>query len=172
MTSSNKQRFITMKAKVVDGRGIATGKMKRLEEGLQKQQVKFYPGTLNLVLDRPISLRKDMATIQLEEQFLFWPMILNDTECMAHRFGQCPFHIVEVVAEHKLRDTIDVSDNLVEIRLNVKDVKNLSPLQHLMWTLAWKGREQLYYTSNTYAKFIGRLQNLRYKVNRYFGTHD
>lgn len=156
----------TFEATVIKGRGLATKRIEILQSHLNIADYKIYPGSLNSVLKRPILFEKQSAVLNVENNWYFWNIKVNGVDCLAYRYPMCPFHILEIVSKHKLRTHLGLKEgDPIQIEIGNEILATLTWVQVLLWNIAWKGRESLYYSSNLYAKLIGKFLNLRHRMN-------
>ena len=61
-------------------------------------------GTLNLLLDDLVLLRRETATTPTNGgSHMFWPAEIFGRRCLVMRWPYCPFHVVEIVSDVHLR---------------------------------------------------------------------
>lgn len=155
---------------VMSGRGIGRKRMIQLQSFFDTHQHQFFPGTLNVVLDNPVKFNPETAPMNYNNVFLFWPIKLNGIDCWVYRWAQCPAHILEVVSEHCMRDTIEIDPRKpLEVSIESKYLKSLKPLNKLYWFGFWSVREKWFYTSDFYNKIVGKYLNLIYYIKRFLG---
>lgn len=159
------------KAVVVSGRGKASKKMELENEATLATGRTFIPGTLNLIVKKPIIFNEKAAEDKIPPYIYVYPVYLNGKLCWVRRYSQCPFHILEVVSDERLRDVFQLNDgDEVQLAIAHEDLKPISFVKNMLWHLAWEGRELWFYRYNWYATFVSRFLNLRYRIRNILGV--
>jgi hypothetical protein len=140
---------------VVSGRGIAAHHIGEAAEELKRLTGEHpYPGTLNVILDRPLYIDCRAAMPFGDRRFL-WPARLNGESVVLYRWQSCPLHMAEFVASHRLRDALCLEDgSRVRAELG-SDIIKPAPL--LLWNLLWRWRERWAYAGKRYARFVSKV---------------
>ena len=137
---------------VVSGRGKASKRgfenSEFLNDYFRQTPIK---GTLNLCCKFPFELHKD-TLIYTEGYDKFWPVLLNDQECIAFRYRNCPLHIVEIISPIHFRKKFNLLDGS-QIRLE-GNFSQPNFLKRYFWKKFWLKREELYYTDDYYTSKV------------------
>ena len=138
---------------VIKGRGVAKERLKQDEEISFKISSEIFPGSLNLVMSRPLVLLTDQS-IKTTRRFLVKGAVQGRTVWLV-RWNSCPLHVVEVISEHNLRRCLGLEEGQ-DISVEVTGDPFLRPraISLIVWTIFWNGRGQLYYRSDWYVKFV------------------
>ena len=122
---------MVLRGEVVSGLGNFSYWIGKLEEHyFQKTGMRFYPGTLNVRLDAPYSLPKEVIRLEASEyggtvsvnmvpcRIHGVPAFLLRTDANEEGRGHHPKTIVEIAAAVRLRDAFGLEDgDLVEIEV-------------------------------------------------------
>jgi hypothetical protein len=147
--------------KVCSGRGIATGQLDALRPQFdQHLGSPPAPGTLNVLLDGPVNLHLAHASIIIPK-CAFWLVKFNGIDTLAYRWQHCPLHVVEIVSHLPLRNHFGLQDG-APVELDLGGAIAATPLtSKVCWWLLWRGRERLFYSSNSYdrrlLKYLARI---------------
>jgi len=156
-----KTRLIHAEGKVVRGRGKGAERIAALDRCLRPiLGASPVPGTVNIVLLRPIEFDPAAAVLTIDGKRMFWPIRLGNLPCLAYRWRGCPLHIVEVVSTMRLRDELGLADGSM-VRLEVADPWPLRTGSLLAWLALWAFRKERYYGSESYAESTKRWPLLR-----------
>jgi hypothetical protein len=155
--------------KVVSGRGLGSDRIANLSELFSTCDLELYPGTLNVVLKKPVGFLKTTACYNYNNRFYFWKAKLNGFSCFVYRWPQCPLHVLEIVASHRLRDLLASKE--VEIEVSENFLRKLSYTERLVWSLSWEGRREQYYKDSLYIKMMGKMENGAYRIKGFFGLN-
>src|SRR5687768_3842839 len=97
---------------VVSGRGLAEKHLSTLAGDVARIMGEPpCPGSLNVILDRPLRLEVSEARAVEGGARLFWPATLNGLPVWLYRWKNAPLHVVEIVSPQYLRGTLGLSDN-------------------------------------------------------------
>lgn len=115
-------------------------------------------GTLNVLLDKPLKLRRDKALPFEGGHRLLWPAVLNGSRVWLYRWSHAPLHVAEFLAAQSLRKTLGLKDQgLVTIEI-ADDLTEPAP--SIAWALLWKGRKSWVYTHDRYNRITGLLSHI------------
>tara|TARA_R100000935_G_scaffold58703_1_gene97143 strand:- start:692 stop:1225 length:534 start_codon:yes stop_codon:yes gene_type:complete len=157
-------------AVVVSGRAIASRIMASGNDTFKVKNIRFVPGTLNLVAKKPIVFNSNSSEAAQKVRTYFFPVYLNGTLCWVRRYPQCPLHVFEVVSDVQLRETLNLEDGaVVQLEVAANAIKQIGILKKMLWYLPWKGREFWFYRFAWYPKFISRFLNARYRAQEALG---
>lgn len=137
---------------VLSGRGKARGHMNAEYDAFRASTGEnLIPGSLNLVLSKPVYLNSKTAVLVSGGARLLWRAELLDLPVWIYRFPHAPLHVIEVLSSVRLRNALGLQDGDTAILyLSGDDIEALSPRQRLAWNLLWKGRESWYYRKDWY----------------------
>jgi hypothetical protein len=114
------------------------------------------PGSLNLVLRRPVGFDFQQCRLAWNNQF-FWAASVAGISALAYRWLHCPLHIVEVVAPVMLRSELRIDDG-DKVSIAVEATSSLTLKQHVSWSIFWGLRQDSFYTSDSPLTRFKRLQ--------------
>lgn len=155
--------------KVVSGRGIAGSHIKGCTElllGILDGPPVL--GTLNVLLNKPIHFDPDEAAVIAKDNRMFWPLKINGHPCLAYRWQGCPLHVVEVVSDVVLREQLGLEDN-ERVFLQSSTARPASKLQHLAWTILWRGRSRWFYSRDKYLRWTENVGFAKFSHQRGLG---
>lgn len=137
---------------VASGRGNARRHIHEHAEELRLLTAeRLVPGSLNVLLDAPLSLSNQTALRFADGRRLLWPATLERVPVWLYRWEHAPLHVVEVLAETRLRDRLELQDgDEVEIEIEECHVQPLTPARHIAWLALWAGRKDWAYTHDRY----------------------
>jgi hypothetical protein len=146
---------LEFQGQVTSGRGWATRDLKLLENELDAVVGgPLSPGSLNVVLGRPLRLQNNAAFNFDRERRMLWPACLNGLDVWVYRWNECPFHVVEIISAFKLRDRLKLRDgDPVVLQLSDEKIASIRPLELFVWAILWLGRRNWYYTNRKYYNF-------------------
>ena len=142
---------------VISGRGAAAPELLGLSEELHAiVRETIYPGSLNIVLNRPLRLRDTAAFAFDRERRMLWPAAsLNGVDVWIYRWPACPLHIIEVLSSIHLRERLKLKDgDHVILRLSDEQIGTINPLGRLAWAALWVGRRHWFYSDPYYDKTL------------------
>ena len=136
---------------VSGGRGKATERLAALAEPLERYfGCPHFPGSLNLILDRPIVLCPRRAVITGPGNRRFWPVSLYGVDILCYRYKGCPLHILEMVSSRNLRDAFSLRDgSSIEFHLPDSFIRK-DALRLFFWRRVWGGHEIDYFSDAGY----------------------
>ena len=149
---------IFLNARIISGRGIASQKELLNSNELKLLNIdKLVPGTINLILNKPIEMPlKGMDLIKktrgkfFRNKSYFWKGYINNIPVVFIRWQGCPSHILEAISEFHLRSKGYSPGREVTVSFEKQIFKDLKNLNKICWRLLWGGREDLWYSSNFY----------------------
>lgn len=151
---------VIVKAKVVTGRGRAT-KLRSDDVRVLSSQIgkELLQGSLNLVSNKPLWIRKETAIYSTDDGHLYWHGLLNGLPVIVNRLiAGYPVHIYEIYSDIHLRDTLNLNDgDKVSLSINedILDKEKNKNIKHILtWYLLWFCREGFYYKSDTYLRLL------------------
>lgn len=163
--------YLLVQARVVDGRRKArqlmntAGGSSFLDSVVQRWRPDWnsvYPGSLNLILERPILLQAHHAfnyKVGLRGELCLTR--ISGCDCLGFRPRHAPGHVLEIWSPIHLRSELSLGtgDSVSVEFINVYTKKN-DVLRKMVWYVLWWGRQDWYYTADTYVKRIAKLQRL------------
>ena len=137
---------------VVSGRGLAAKHLSILADDIARiVGGPPCPGSLNVILDRPLRLEASEARAVEGGARLFWPATLNGLPVWLYRWKHAPLHVVEIVSPQYIRGTLGLSDNdRVAIVIGREQVAKIKPFSGAVWAFVWLGRRDWAYKNNQY----------------------
>ena len=161
--SFSRSAFNCYSAYVISGRSKAKIKVKKWNETFNRKINKtFFPGSLNLILDKPIMLEHGKA-YKFANRYLLWEGMLNNEAVYFMRWNTCPLHVIEVLSSNNLRNRLNLEDgDEINLRINCDYISRLTIQNKIAWWVLWKKREPLYYLSDPYCNILRKYAFLRY----------
>ncbi|UJP64177.1 CTP-dependent riboflavin kinase [Mongoliitalea daihaiensis] len=150
---------------IVQGRGIGKSVIEKYQSRFEKEGLEFYPGTLNIILKHPVYLDLKQADFSFDDTWYLFQAKVNNYPCYLLRFPKCPDHILEVVADTRLKSRIEFENEhgvKVDISGNYFLKATLKP--NIFWRLFWWKRESWFYKGNRYQFLVGKLLDFNKKV--------
>lgn len=137
---------------VVSGRGKATADLANFKGELSKVTAQsLRPGTLNIVLKRPIRFVGSRAYVFDQGHRMLWPASANGVDVWLYRWRECPLHVIEVLAAVNLREHFGLQNgDKLTLAVDPRCVEPISRFARLAWTALWSGRKRLAYSSDVY----------------------
>ena len=136
---------------VVSGRGIGKHQVLRCRAELHAIVKKsLYPGTLNILLNRPLRLL-DAAGFTFDcENKMVWPASLSGEDVWIYRWRGCPLHVVGVLSPICLRERFNLKDgDDVTLGLSNGQIGAINTLGRLAWAALWIGRRNSFFLRDT-----------------------
>lgn len=137
---------------VISGRGTAKTDVARNHQCLREITGReLYHGSLNLILKRPVLLDDSAGYWWDENKRLLWPAQMNGQSVWLYRWRHAPLHVVEVLAEVRLRDHMKLRNNsCVEIAIPDDFVLPIPVVSRICWWGFWWLREDWSYQRDGY----------------------
>jgi len=150
--SDDRRREREIHGSVIAGRGWATSDLSRAsDELIEIIGAPIVPGSLNVVLARPIRLSNARATKFDGGRRLLWPAKVSNLDVWLYRWRTAPLHVVEILAPVHLRSHFGLdNDDSLTIRIHEDDVESIHFLSALVWRACWAGQRQRVYTDDDY----------------------
>lgn len=121
------------------------------------------PGSLNILLDRPIELRPEHAKVRLEVYLDAWEAKVNGQACLVQRWRNCPLHVVEAISPHRF--DLEKGRSLL-VEFPSESVLPLSPQKVIGWLGLWALRRPYVYSHDIYYRWA---QNVAERSPAWFG---
>ena len=150
---------VALEGQVVCGRGLAGPELVTLSEQLQTiVKEPLCPGSLNIVLNRPVRLL-DAAGFAFDRGYrTLWPASLGGINVWVYRWRESPLHVVEILSPVYLRGRLDLKDgDAVTLRLSKAQIAELHFFERFIWALLWTGRRSWFYSYKLYSSRTVRL---------------
>lgn len=149
------ERFMFI-GQVRPGRGIAASQVRENAKELASVTGEnLIEGSLNIILKRPLMFINKNSIKFNHGQSLLWPASLNGIRVWLYRWSVAPPHVVELLSTVRLREALALNDDdKVIIEMQMADVGSISRAGKLVWNLCWLGRQNWYYTSDSYYSYI------------------
>jgi Methyltransferase domain len=144
---------IALEGQVVGGRGLAAPELVALREQVQAiVKEPLCPGSLNLVLNRPVRLL-DTAGFAFDLDYrTLWRASLDGIDVWVYRWRESPLHIVEILSSVYLRERLNLKNgDTVTLRIGRAQIGKLRYLERLIWSLLWTGRRRWFYLYKFYS---------------------
>lgn len=143
---------------VVMGRGNAAKHFAANSQELRELLgTELFPGSLNVILKRPLRLREAAALRFDSGMRLLWPATMHGTPVWIYRWRWAPLHVVEVVSTVGLRKAFQLADgNLVTLSVSPERLGAVSFLSTLAWSAFWLGRRDWCYSNDRYYQRTAR----------------
>jgi SAM-dependent methyltransferase len=138
--------------RVVSGRGQATTHMAQFAQEIQAiTDQPIYPGSLNVILEKPIRFDTRLAATFDGGSRMLWPASLNEIDVWVYRWQHTALHVVEVIAPVQLRSMLGLDDGSpVRLRIWAGAVTTISLTSYTAWAALWVGRNSWPYTRTGY----------------------
>lgn len=143
---------IVLSGTLVSGRGRAHKDIRDNTEEIRRLTSEdVAPGSLNVILERPIFLSNAHALRFAQDQRLLWPGTINSMPVWLYRWQQAPLHVIEVLSQARLRERLGLcDDDRVEIEIDEIYVEDVPKLGHVLWGALWWRRLDWPYKRNRY----------------------
>ncbi len=139
----------------VAGRGYGADMVLSHQNKVEKQLGAMpYPGTLNVVLEKPLLLKN---AVQLDAKGKLFGVrgYINEIPCLLYRFNFTPMHVLEVIAPVHLRNTLGLKDGQgIEILVSKENLCHPTLWRFRVWELFYKGRLDAYYDDQILKSFL------------------
>ena len=122
----------------------------------------LFPGSLNVVLDKPLKLDSRHAAIFDRGKRFVWKARIGCRQVWIYRWKGTPFTIVEILADCRLRDVLRLENgSRVDIAISDEMVAPLDLRDRLSSFLLWgMGRKYLYYSKRyPTSRYVMRLRS-------------
>lgn len=164
-------RAMTVTGRVVSGRGNATRHIGRAAESLLALTGRsMFPGSLNLVLSRPLGLSAAHG-VDFERGRKIWPARIGDLDVWIYRWSTAPDTVIEILASERLRDALDLQGNeRVAVTIPAEFVTRPGLAGYAGWLVFWSGRAGWYYRYDLYMRAVLRIERLFVRLRRMFGA--
>jgi SAM-dependent methyltransferase len=141
---------------VMSGRGEASIRLADSAAELKSiTNEALIPGSLNVVLDRPIWFAPDRAIAFSNGRWLLWRGWLGGIPVWLFRWSIAPLHVVEILSSIHLRSAFNLCDGQrVRIKLDVDQIRAIPWLARAAWALIWSGRKTWSYSNDAYYYFV------------------
>lgn len=138
--------------RVVSGRGLAAADLARFDGELSKISAQpLHPGSLNVVLTRPVRLADSRGHAFDRGRRMLWPASADGLDVWLYRWRECPLHIIEVLAPISLREHFGLRNgDRITLRVESDCLEPIGHAARVAWIAFWLGRKRLAYSSDTY----------------------
>ena len=134
--------------RVVSGRGKATLRLEGRKELFGYFGAKPQPGSLNIILDRPILFSPGRAKVRLVDRTLLaWPARMEGQPCLILRWENCPLHVAELISPYRFQ--VQKGDRAL-LQLDVADTAPILLHRLFGWGCLWFLREARFYSDGKY----------------------
>ncbi|MGH6683333.1 MAG: hypothetical protein ACRECA_05320 [Pseudolabrys sp.] len=144
--------MIKITGRVRSGRGMASAQLAGFMTELEKvTHEAIRPGTLNIILDRPMRLNEAEAFFFDRNSRMVWPARLNDMNVWVYRWKHSALHVVEVLSSVNLRSCFDLKDgDRLTLTMLPGHIDRIGAVAAIVWAIVWFGRQDLCYTNDRY----------------------
>ena len=149
---------VDLKGQVVSGRGLAAAELLTLGEQVQTiVEVPLCPGSLNIVLNRPVRLL-DAAGLAFDHDYrTLWRASLGGLNVWVYRWRESPLHIVEILSSVYLRERLNLKNgDTVTLRISKRYIGKIHFLERFIWAVLWTGRRRWFYSHKSYSNHTVR----------------
>jgi hypothetical protein len=146
---------IRRQGQVISGRGQGTALFSGLPELRKHFGADPFPGTLNVILNRPIWFKPERAVIRLNFcHRLLWRATLDGVWCLFHRWRECPLHVIELISIHQfgVKKGQDIT-----VAFDAADVQPIPWRRLLGWHYLWFGRRRFHYADDAYSHWAAKV---------------
>ena len=150
--------FYEIKGMVLSGRDKATKYLESLPENIiDSGGIAIYPGSLNLVLERPVTFDSSKALVFDSGKRMLWPVSFLETEAWACRWVGARVHVLEIVSKINLRREHGLSDgDKVSVITGSQNIMGTPFVAKMVNFVCWGGRKHWYYSKEWYNRIIER----------------
>lgn len=144
---------VALEGQVVGGRGLASPELVILKDQVQAiVKEPLCPGSLNIVLNRPVRL-SDAAGYAFDGNYRnLWPASLGGVDVWVYRWREAPLHVVEVLSSVHLRERLKLQDgDKVTLHMREAQMGETHWQERLIWAALWTGRRRWFYSSKLYS---------------------
>jgi Methyltransferase domain len=131
----------------------------RLKEQVQTiVREPLFPGSLNVVLNRPVRLL-DAAGFAFDRGYrTLWRASLGGINVWIYRWRESPLHVVEVLSSVYLRGRFNLKNgDAVTLQMSRAQIGDLHRFERFIWALLWSGRRSWFYSYKLYSNRTVRL---------------
>lgn len=144
--------------KVSGGRGRASiVRSDEVRELATQAKTPLFPGSLNVLITHPVYLLPKTADYTRGGHMYFLAKV-NEVDVYLNRWKGSPAHVFEVFSTQHLRSSLRVENGSVlklKIPIHCVDQRRTSNKgNRLTWFVLWRFREELYYLSDWYARYV------------------
>jgi hypothetical protein len=143
---------IEINGRVGSGRGLASPYIATIQAELASiTDEEIFPGTLNIILDRPWRLNETEALFFDQSWRMLWPATLNGIDVWIYRWRHTALHVVEVLSSVHLRNRLGLKDgDRVTLTMHPDHIDRIGAIGWTAWTIVWAGRRDWCYTNDRY----------------------
>jgi Methyltransferase domain len=149
---------VALQGQVVGGRGLAAPEFVTLGEQMQAiVKEPLCPGSLNVVLNRPVRLL-DTAGFSFDRNYrTLWRASLGGINVWVYRWRETPLHIVEILSSVYLRERLNLKNgDAVTLRMSRAQIGKIHFQERFIWAVLWTGRRRWFYTYKSYSNHTVR----------------
>ncbi|MDN5926844.1 MAG: hypothetical protein L0I29_07205 [Hyphomicrobiales bacterium] len=143
---------IQISGHVRSGRGRAAAELAvHMEEIEEITGQNIVPGSLNVILDRPVRFKESEAAVFDNGFRMLWPAEMGGVAVWIYRWRHTALHVAEVISSQRLRDILHICNNS-EVIINIDEchIDQIDWMQSLAWAIVWAGRRDWCYTNDRY----------------------
>jgi Methyltransferase domain len=150
---------VALEGQVVGGRGLAGPELATLREQVQAiVKEPLCPGSLNIVLNRPVRLL-DTAGFAFDRDYRhLWRASLGGINVWVYRWRESPLHILEILSSVYLRERLNLENgDAVTLRMSKAQIGKIHFQERFIWAALWTGRRRWFYSYKLYSNHTVRL---------------
>jgi hypothetical protein len=149
---------VNLKGQVVSGRGLAAAELLTLREQVQTiVQEPLCPGSLNIILNRPVRLRDAAGSAFDFDYRRLWRASLGGINVWVYRWRESPLHIVEILSPVHLRERLNLKNgDTVTLRISKRQIGKIHFRERFIWAALWAGRRHWFYSHKAYSNHTVR----------------
>lgn len=167
------ERCIEVEGSIISGRGKASYHLLESFDELKSiTNETLVPGSLNVVLKRPVWLAPERAMPFAGGHRMLWRGWLDGIPVWLYRWSAAPLHVVEILSSIHLRSALNLRDGMrVRIKLDADQVRPIPWLARAAWAVIWSDRRTWSYTNDTYYCFV-RPWGMRWGATQSGGSRE
>lgn len=149
---TSREGRVEISGRVRSGRGKASAELAIHREEIEELTGQnIFPGSLNVILDRPIRFKQSEAALFDNGFRMLWPAEIGGVAVWIYRWRHAALHVAELLSSDKLRDMSCICNNdKVIININKSIIDEIDWMQSLAWNMIWAGRRDWCYTNDRY----------------------
>jgi hypothetical protein len=149
---TSREGRVEISGRVRSGRGKASAELAIHREEIEEiTGQSIFPGSLNVILDRPIRFKQCEAVLFDNGFRMLWPAEINGVAVWIYRWRHTALHVMEVLSSDRLRDILFIcNSDKVTISIDKYLIDEIDWVQGLVWSIIWAGRRDWCYTNDRY----------------------
>ncbi|HEY2781537.1 MAG TPA: methyltransferase domain-containing protein [Steroidobacteraceae bacterium] len=150
---------VALEGQVVGGRGLAAPELVTLTEQVQAiVKEPLCPGSLNVVLNRPVRLL-DAAGFAFDGDYrILWRAAIGGINVWLYRWRESPLHVVEILSSVHLREHLRLKNgDTITLRMSRAQIGVTHFQERFIWAALWTGRRRWFYSYKLYSDHTVKL---------------